>query len=270
MILIDAHAHIYDCFHLQTFFDSALANFKAEASRRRRKGFFTAVLLLTETADDNWFQRLANYALNERRIKSNDCGHWSFKSTKETCSLLARCDGGEGFFVISGCQILTAEGLEVLALITDSRFQNGLPLEEVIQIVRKDGAIPVIPWGFGKWIGRRGRILKNELEKAEQSELFLGDNGGRPLFLPLPSHFSLAKSKGIRVLPGSDPLPLASESGRSGRFGFSVAGSITPDHPGSDLKCLLLDQNTSFRAYGKLEHPFRFCRNQFRLRIMRG
>jgi len=63
MILVDAHVHIYDCFDIQTFLDSAFANFKAEAARCGQEDSFTAVLLLTETAKDNWFQRLAGYTV---------------------------------------------------------------------------------------------------------------------------------------------------------------------------------------------------------------
>ena len=61
MILVDAHVHIYDCFDLETFLDSALENFKAEAARCGQEDSLTAILLLTETARENWLQSLASF-----------------------------------------------------------------------------------------------------------------------------------------------------------------------------------------------------------------
>jgi hypothetical protein len=46
MILVDAHVHIYDCFDLETFLDSALGNFKAEALRLEQGNGSTAILNL--------------------------------------------------------------------------------------------------------------------------------------------------------------------------------------------------------------------------------
>ena len=40
MILVDAHVHIYDCLDIQTFLDSALENFKAEAARCGQQNSF--------------------------------------------------------------------------------------------------------------------------------------------------------------------------------------------------------------------------------------
>jgi len=133
--------------------------------------------------------------------------------------------------------------------------------------VIKSGAIPVIPWGFGKWVARRGKILRNFLEKNQFSPLFLGDNGGRPGFWPRPSYFKKAEENGLRVLPGSDPLPLTSESSRPGSFGFSFQGTLDPRHPGMDIKKILLDPKTHLQPYGSLENPYRFAYKQLAIRL---
>jgi len=267
MILVDAHVHIYDCFDLQAFLDSALANFKAEVARCGQEDAFTALLLLTETAKDNWFQRLTGYVGNNLGIGSKAIGKWTFHRTNENCSLLARCNGGQGLYVIAGRQIVTAEDLEVLALATDRGFEDGAPLEDVIETVKNNGAIPVIPWGPGKWMGHRGMILKDLLKAVKEPGLFLGDNGGRPIFWARPSHFKEAEAKGIRILSGSDPLPFASESRRPGSFGFSVEASITHEQPAKDIRRILLDPTTYPRAYGALENPYRFFLNQLAMQM---
>ncbi len=269
MIFVDAHVHIYDCFDLEKFFDSAFANFKSEASRLGQEDAFIAILLLTETSKDNWFQRLTSYACSKVGIGNKTISGWKFHPTDENCSLRVLHGGGQSILLIAGRQIVTAEDLEVLALLTDRRFKDGAPLEGLIQAVGNSDGIPVVPWGFGKWTGRRGMILSNLLESSKASELFLGDNGGRAAFLPPPYHFKLAASKGIRVLPGSDPLPFHSESHRAGSFGFSLEGSISPDQPGRDFRQILLDPSTRPRAYGLLEKPYRFLRNQLAIQILK-
>jgi len=269
MILVDAHVHIYDCFDLEAFLDSALENFKAEAARCGQEDAFTAVLLLTETAKENWFQCLAGYAGGESGTGTRSIGNWTFHRTNENCSLYAQSENSQGLFLIAGRQIVTAEDLEVLALMTDRQFEDGRPLEEVIQAVKETSAIPVIPWGFGKWMGPRGVFLRNLLETAKDPGAFLGDNGNRPSFWPRLSHFRLAKTKGIRVLPGTDPLPFSSECRRAGSFGFSVNGSISSGYPARDLKQILMDATARFQAYGHLEHPWRFFRNQLAMQIIK-
>lgn len=269
MILVDAHVHIYDCFDLETFLDSALKNFKAEAVRYGQEDSFTALLLLTETARENWFHRLAGYAGNKSGTGTRSIGYWTFHRTNENCSLYARRRDDQELFLIAGRQIVTAEHLEVLALATAKDFRDGFPMEELIEAVKENGGIPAIPWGPGKWMGRRGVFLRNLLERAKDPGLFLGDNGNRPSFWRRPPHFSLAETKGIRVLPGTDPLPFPSKSRCPGSFGFSLQGSITSEHPARDLKRILADQTTCPKAYGHLEHPWRFFRNQLAMQIIK-
>jgi len=269
MILVDAHVHIYDCFHLPTFLDSAFANFKAEAVRCGRENSFTAVLLLTETSKEDWFHRLAGYVCDKRNNGTKSIGNWAFHRTNEKCSLYTQAENFKGFFLIAGRQIVTSEGLEVLALATTETFKDGSSIDKLIEVVGKSGGIPVVPWGFGKWMGRRKAILKNLLETTKGSGFFLGDNRGRPAFWPRPSLFELAERRGIRVLPGTDCLPFPSESYRTGSFGVSLQGTITPEHPTGDLKRIFLDPKTEFRVYGSLERPYRFFRNQLTVRIMK-
>ena len=269
MILIDAHVHIYDNFDLRTFLDSAFVNFRTEAARLGHGGTFTAILLLTETAKDNWFQRLDEYTCQGLGVGGRSTCQWRFYKTSEACSLCARGADSQILFVIAGRQIVTAEDLEVLALATEKKFEDGAPLEEIIRTVSGSGAIPVVPWGPGKWMGKRGVLLTQLLNGPEIPGLFLGDNGNRPYFWPNPSHFKLAEKKGIRVLPGTDPLPFALESCRPGSFGFLVNDSVTSEYPARDLKSILANRTTCLQPYGYLEHPWRFFRNQIAMQMMK-
>ena len=148
-------------------------------------------------------------------------------------------------------------------------FEDGVPLEEVLRIVSENDAIPVIPWGVGKWMGKRGAIIKKILNGPKVPMLFLGDNGNRPSFWPSPPHFKLAEIQGIKILPGSDPLPFASEVSRPGSFGFLAKGSVNPEYPARDLKRILSNQTICLQPYGRLESNWRFFRNQMAMQILK-
>lgn len=268
LVLVDAHVHIHDCFALPRFLNSAYANFRDVAAREKTYNGFTGVLLLTETARANWFERLTILADNGSASETALLGAWHLRHTAESCSLLAERGQNEHLFVIAGRQIVTAEKLEVLALGTDAHFPDGAPITAVIEAVQASGALVAIPWGFGKWWGRRGSILKELLDKQEDSDLFLGDNSGRPGFLQNPRHFKQAMEKGIQILPGSDPLPFPSEYWRPGSFGLMVRAAISEQTPASDLKRILKeDRAASIKPYGRPENLSRFLRNQLAMQL---
>lgn len=266
-LYVDAHVHIYDCFNLSSLLSAAYENCRAASFQSGNEGNVVGVLLLTESSHDNWFQRLYSAAHGEKRIDSVDKDRWYFEPTEETCSVIARGEEDEVLFVVAGSQIVTKEKLEVLAIGTDQPFADGDSMTDVLDTVRAVGALPVIPWGFGKWTGRRGMIVKSLLDRAHSGQFFLGDNSGRPGFLPAPVHFKVAETKGIWVLPGSDPLPFASEYWRAGSFGFMLKGGISDSTPAAKLKQILKDIRTMPIPYGRRERPFRFLKNQLRMQL---
>ncbi len=265
LIIADAHVHIHKCFDLSKLLNSAWDNFQKIAYLKENKDTFNAILFLAEIGNENYFNCLIEQVGNNK-ISKNKIKNWTFHRTQEDLSLYACNRLEQKILLIAGSQIVTAEKLEVLALITDQRFEDGLPLEVTIQAIISAGGIPVLPWGVGKWIGNRGKILNNLLEESNFPILFLGDNGGRPVFWPRPSYFKQAEKKGLRILPGTDPLPLASECCRPGSFGFTIQGSLSLEEPGEHIKQMLLNPKICLEPYGSLETPFRFIRNQLAIR----
>jgi hypothetical protein len=167
--------------------------------------------------------------------------------------------------LVAGQQIVTAENLEVLALGTRNRFEYGKNISNTIDEVKKAGAIPVVPWGVGKWIGKREQVVKKLINM--RTDFFLGDNGNRPAFWNKPSIFKLAGLKGIYNLPGSDPLNFVSEITKPGSFGFYFNEKIDHVYPVRDLKQKILENKSQFNTYGKLESPLKFFRNQINIQI---
>jgi hypothetical protein len=260
-LLVDAHVHFHPGYDREAFLDGALANFQAGAASIGLPGPFTGCLLLTEMGDARWFRSLL--------AESPDGGAWRIERTAEADSLIARRASGERLILVAGRQIATADGLEVLALGRDAEIPDGLPLAETLRRVRENGALPVLPWGFGKWLGRRGALIAGELAAGgdgSQGELFLGDNGGRPGIGGPPQLFAAARTHGVRVLPGSDPLPLPQHERRAGSYGFVLEGALDEERPAEDLLRRLRGLRGQPRVYGRCAALPRFLRDQIGLR----
>lgn len=264
LVIADAHVHIYDCFDLDQFLDASYQNFSKIAAHQDNQTPFVGVLFLTETIRDRYFQKLSQLAAGKSTAALTQ--KWQFRPTGEAESLYAYTDQGAEICIVAGRQIVTAEDLEVLALGTTELFDDGQPIDNVVNAVHQAGGLPVIPWGFGKWIGRRGAVLA-ELLAAEQSSILLGDNSGRPLFWKRPPYFETVEKNGLCVLPGTDPLPFTSETDRPGKYGFMMQVAINPQMPATSLKQAVMNSPASLKTYGSLESPIRFIRNQIAMQI---
>lgn len=266
LMLVDGHVHIHSCFDIEVLLDAALNNF--QSLHHPNSAFF---LVLTESRSQNYFQRLFQLGQGNEENELN-LNNWQIVLTDESHSLYAKKSDAEsntqGIYLIAGRQIVTLEGLEVLALITDKTFPDGCPIEQTIQSVLNSGGIPVIPWGFGKWIGKRGRRL-SELLRSQIPNLFLADNSGRPIFWTEPAFFKQAKRQGIGILSGSDPFPFESEVKRPGSAGFSISGVLDPSKPAVSLRNLLLQPNSSPKLYGDLETSLNCLRNQVAIQFIK-
>jgi hypothetical protein len=168
-VLIDTHVHIHGCFPLAGFFDAAHANFARTARAHDGEDRFIGILMLTETARADCFKRLSARADGE----GSGLGEWRLRHTEETGSVTAERHG-QRLYIIAGRQIVTAERLEVLALGFEGFVPDGEPIRGVIHRVRSAGAVPVIPWGFGKWWGGRGKVVSGLLKDHERLGFFSG------------------------------------------------------------------------------------------------
>jgi hypothetical protein len=270
LILGDAHVHLYPQFEISGLLHSACQNFKKIAERQSPGGPWAGFLFLAETEGEKAFGSLSRAAEGQDRHDSTSEGKWRFHKTKESDSLYGQEGPGDELFIIAGRQIRTAENLEVLALGTRTLIREGLPLIESIRLIQAAGALPVIPWGFGKWWGARGRAVEKALQHPEGSGVFLGDSLHRPALYPRSSLFSQASRRGIKILPGSDPLPLPGQDRVPDSYGFWLRGDLDRDYPLRSIKTLLLDSGVSPQPFGGREGLGSFLRNQILLRIGKG
>jgi len=268
MIILDAHAHIYSCYHLDDFFSSAFENFRT-AKESIGVNNATALIFLTDVSTTGYFDLLRDDHIED--CSSTSENSWTISRTGEHCSLRLRdasCPDDD-MFLISGQQIVTAEKLEVLAIGCLNLPESGLAITDTIRSVFADDGFVILPWGVGKWIGKRGRIIKKTVARNKNPLLFLGDNGSRPGFWPVSSFTTSEHSNRPRLLSGTDPLPLKGEEKRVGTFGSVIHGDIDPQNPFKTLKKLLSDRETMFTGYGDLQSSISFVRQQVALRRTR-
>lgn len=263
-IIADAHVHIHDYTSINKVLDSALYNFQQAAHHittdlKQQLG----VLFLADMGDGQLFQQLSEDAQVETEQWRGD---WTLKPTDEDTSVFACHKSGQQILLLAGYQIVTQENLEVLSIISTGCIENHLPLPETIRQIKDHGGLPVIPWGFGKWFGKRGKIVNHLIQSSDCTEILMGDNGNRPMFWINPIYLNQAKKQGIRILPGTDPLPIHTELSRPGSFGFYMQGVVEASTPGSCLKEMLLDAKVTLQPYGSLEKPLRFFKNQIQIR----
>ncbi|MEA3467360.1 MAG: hypothetical protein U9R57_03940 [Thermodesulfobacteriota bacterium] len=271
MIFVDSHVHIYDCFDVDLLLDAALNNFQKAAKQYNSTGYpSTYVLLLTEGKNEHWFKRSLATLESTNQGNGNISKNWRVVKKEASDSLMVfRNDSLEtAIYLVAGRQVVTKERIEVLALYTQQVIRDGRSLAETVDIIMKANAIVVLPWGVGKWFGARGKIIQSLLSAQSRVKVYLGDNGGRPGLWPRPTLFRLVEKKGVAVLPGTDALPLKSETCRAGSFGFYLDDSLSQEEdPIKHLKNVLLSQSTPMSPFGHLQKNSLFLFNQLRLRL---
>ncbi len=254
LTIVDAHVHIHACFPVEESLDSALEHFRGVAAGVD----FSGVLMLAEPAASEGFSAL----------RAASWSRWRLEDVEDERVRRARRADGASLWLVAGFQVATDEGLEVLCLGCSRRPADRDPIECVVRRTRDAGGVAVVPWGAGKWLGRRGRILSRLIDALDDPGFFLGDNGGRPAAWR-PRHFARARRRGVRVLPGSDPLPFVSESRRIGGTGFRLRGALPEAGAARELIARLVDPSTSPEAFGSAERPLRFVRNQLAMQVRR-
>lgn len=266
---VDAHVHLHSCYDPDDLLQNAYKNLCAASNGTARVEPRAYFLLLAECAQDDSFGALRALA-DGRFAYDGTCGlrlrRWTVTPTEEDISVLAR-DGARELFIVAGRQVACREGLEVLILGTTQRFADGRPIREVLRESEALGVPRVIPWGPGKWFFRRGRLLHELVREFRKPTLFLGDEGGRPVFWGYPHHFERAARLGVRDLPGTDPLPFPHDVSKVGRMGLKVPIDLDPMHPGESLLRALTQVRAPLERFATLEPPLRFVRNQIGMQL---
>lgn len=264
LLALDSHVHFHNLTDVPGLLETALLAFRRAVGAQAADGPFSGILVLTEP------QNRPTFAALQQGISGRagaGMGIWSLAATGEKISLQAIRQGGDTLFLLSGQQIVTRENLEVLSLLAQPVVADGLGLDETVTEVLRFGGLPVLPWGVGKWLGHRGKIVSDFLAENRETPIFLGDNGGRPAFWTSVPQFRQAKSRGIAILRGSDPLRCSHGRRGAGSYGDLLTCPWDADRPGQSLRNALTAGNAISGEFGRPERPWHFLKDQIAMRI---
>jgi hypothetical protein len=211
------------------------------------------MLLLTQAAGERVFEQL---------VGGTERGGWRLERVAAEPETVLASKHDVAIAIVCGRQVKSRNGLEVLALGTCREFPDGREIEEAITEVRESGAMAVIPWGFGKWLGERGTRVRTVLDANGESAVSVGDNGGRLAVWGVPALVRDSERRGFRVVPGTDPFPFGGDYRRVGAFGFLAEADIELAAPWRSLRAWLESSPRSPRCFGAACGPVRFFVNQ--------
>lgn len=265
-LLVDSHCHLHNIGDLSSLLDHAVEQFSKTADQNDISGDWHGVLILTDISKSTAFRHI-QYLIQSTPEKVFSSDQWELKLTDEDASILAENNQGKSIFLCAGQQIVTKEKLEVLSLLNTTRVADGKALDQTINEVTEQGGLPTLPWGVGKWLGKRGKLVSDLVLNHGSTPLFLGDNSGRPMLWTRIPQFSLAKQCKVPILRGTDPLPVKKQKKRGGDFGFIISGDININKPAESLRNQLVQEDLTITDYGTLENPLRFLTEQFGIRF---
>lgn len=235
--------------------DAAYSNLRRVARKFAIKEHFGAVLFVAGIGSDDIKSKLEDATNRE----------WQIATTGERNTLSAQSFDRRKIWLIIGRQAVSEEGLEVLGYSPDYIIDGGLPIKKIITDIRASGGIAITPWGFGKWIGKRKKAMI-DLIKTGNDIFYIGDNGGRLKFFSYPYIFQLAEKMGVRILPGSDPLPIPTEFNRIGSCGFSIEGHLDENAPLSQIVDKLKNPSIRMEPFASYIKPVNFMLVQLHLK----
>jgi len=183
--------------------------------------------------------------------------------------VLERSEGP--ILVVPGTQAISTEGLEVLSLGAELPSIGPTSLLKLVERVQETGGLPVVPWGVGKWFGRRGELVSQLLKGASPDDtLLLADNANRPWWWPLPKLLREATDAGRTVVSGSDPLPIRGDEARIASAGVYCSAESVATAWQQIRQTLLTPNEREPKVYGESMSSVRFWRNQVLIRVAAG
>lgn len=245
-LLIDAHVHIYPSYNLEYLFDNAYKNFSHYDNNVDAYG-----IILTERYDCDAYSELAR----RKTIKDYQI------NLKDDFLILSK-QNSKNMYIFPGQQINTKEGLEILAYFVKNKIPQKLSFKELFQKIYDYKSFPIINWAPGKWLGKRGQLIRSILSNKER--VLLGISSLLPEKFKLPK---IAVDYKYPILLGSDPFPLKWQESLIGTCGISI--NVNNLDSIEELRSNIANGN--FQLFGKRDSIFRvitrLIRSEFKRRF---
>ncbi len=227
-LAMDGHIHLYECYDLDVALCGLHDRLRAAAPAADRVGG-----ILMERAGGGLFA-------HAEREGAMPGGRWQVRTMKAgevvVCSRAAEGDEPvRELVLVAGRQVVVREGFEVLAVGARDAIAEGEEAGVTCAAIRSAGGVPVLSWAFGKWWLQRALPVARLLWGERGRELAVGDTTIRPRGL-WSTYLGVARLAGRCCLPGTDPLPEASEAGKLGQLGFLAEVDVPLEELGAWLR----------------------------------
>jgi hypothetical protein len=263
-VLMDGHVHLYPEYDLKQAFRYGTENIQKclRNSRLASAENIITVWLLTERWDCNFFQQMVTAP------KKFSDGEVKLSPASEKTAVMLERKGFPKTFIFAGRQLVSKDGLEILALATDYFVKDRtLATSELIAAVNQSGGVPVLNWAPGKWFFNRGKIVRKLLDTSQPKDFVVGDNPLRPVCWPMPGLMKYASQKHFKVIAGSDPLPFAGEEKNIGTYCFATAAEFDENRPVSSVRKLLKASDLPTSILGKRNGVVKFAIRETRIML---
>jgi len=256
MIVFDFHLHWYPGFRM----DALLKRLK-ECEASELATLWVGIVHSTSRVDC-W-----SLFLEEGSSRAHE--GWSVEREDRDRIVFCRKGADRRFVFYPGWQWVTSESLELLTIGDRSTLSEFTPLQDWLPTITNSGGVALLPWGFGKWTGARGKIIEKWKDSLPRGAYF-ADSYNRPA-KTLGWKDIFAGSKGR--LDGSDPLPMCDEEAvffRKGMMWTAPEGEYLETWKNSrQLAQWLTEKGTDLRSWGESPTLTKAIRRQFRLRLKR-
>ena len=242
-IVFDGHLHVYPAWKLSAALRALFANL-ARCTPSSEPAPVRVGLLADHAACCGYRGRIG-----QPRLKQVD--EFILQPTNEAGAMIVRDEDRVLGYVLAGRQVVTAERLEVLSLAADFDVADGMPLDRTLAAIRDNGGAPVLSWAPNLWAGDRGRLVRKTIETCAPADFLLGDSSLRPSGWPEPTELRFGRTRGFRVVRGTDALPLPGELRRIGACATLVHGPWNPAQPVTSLRHLLTTANYPLTPAGR-------------------
>ncbi len=266
--IVDIHSHIHDMTRIGPFLKTAHANFVDTAKAQGLGDEWDAYIFCADLQGKSRETVMA-------AIDNADFSDVVIARTDEDCSRTITVSGSANrLYLVMGYQIICNGDIEVLAYGLAQPVDNGLSMSDTLKRTLDQNALAILPWGFGKWWFKRGKLMDNTLNQihqsaGEQGRVFVGDNGGRVFWSWVPALIKRAVSLKIWNLAGSDPLPFAAQAAKAGNTGSILSVDVKEQTPLSSLQTALGSLHEQPKTYGSGENLLSFVVAQIRMQMVK-
>jgi hypothetical protein len=230
VFILDTHVHYYAQFSPDDLCRNAVRNLERQATDS-----LPGIVLVDKAEWPTYDDFVSNLtAMSDFRVETH---------RDHAVIIFSEDDLVHRLYVFRGAQRIVKEGFEMLCLFNSELSFDRQSAEDLITEINALGGIAVVPWSYGKWLGKRRTMIRELCLKCRERghPLFLGDICQRPRFVD--NLKMLAQKWGAAgVLGGSDPLPYEGEEACIGMLGtlIDVAANYRSLTVVSELKKSLL------------------------------